>query len=289
MADSLNQTNQAKQAQKSVMTAAGAQNALELNLGMTPNYDTATTLNKLYNVFPTVTPTVHPVERYFGIGISGDMPTGKDNLMDPVEVSSTNLNLYGQIPFRLVPVEQDLTEAERDPYRIRVIRTIKGQQYVAYYLKKFVLLDNQVKFTKYDPATQSDQPYVLDPSQLQPKPPASTTDGEVTNLTQEITVSVDATMTILGSEIYEVINILYGGDPRYAFISEIGLYTGTDVSQQATDNTGKTFTYTEAIFARLSQQRTFMRQSFLNASGLWSPTVKFTSANMCVDQTDSGS
>lgn len=284
-----NNVNTVKEATRSIITLAGIQNSLELNLNMTPTYNTATTINSLYNVFNTVTPTVHPTESYFGIGIGGDTPSGESNLMNPVELSATNLGLYTQIPFRAVPIEQDLTGAERNTYRIRAITTINGQQYVCYYLKKISLSDAAVQFSKYDPNTQADQPYTIDPSQLRPKPPATPVDGSTTNLTEEITASVNGTLPILGSEVIEVINALYGGDLRYARISELGIYTGTDMQQKATDATGTQFSYTEAIFARLSQHHTFIGKPFISTDSVYNPTFKFTSANMCVAQNSVGS
>lgn len=280
--------NTVKGSSRSVITLAGIQNSLELNLGMKPFYDTATTLNTLYNVYGTVTPNVQPTEQYFGIGIGGDTPTGVSNILNPVELSATNLNLYKQIPFRMVPVEQDLTGAERNTYRIRSIETYNGQEYACYYLKKIVLSDASVQFSKYDPNTQADQPYTIDSSQLRPTPPATPVDGAITNVTEEITASVNATLPILGSEVLEVINAKYGGDTRYARISEIGIYTGTDMQQSATNAAGVQFPYTEAIFARLSQHHVFLGKPFNSTDSVYTPIFKFTSANMCVAQNTVG-
>lgn len=279
-------TNTVKQAVRSVITLAGIQNALENNLGITPKYDVATTINSLYNVFPTITPTQRATEQYFGIGIGGDYPDGATNFRNPQELSATNLGLYNQVPFRIRPVEDDLTSAERDQYRIRAIKNINGQLYACYYLKKFILSDTQVQFSKFDPSRQADQPYTIDPSQLNPKPPATPVDGAVTNVTEEITASVNGTLPITGAEVFEMVNVLFNGDPRAAVISEIGIYTGVDMQQQATAADGSSFSYTEAIYARLSQAHTFIGKSFFSPESYWTPSFKFTSANMCVSQND---
>lgn len=277
--------NTVKQSIRSTVTLLGSKNALENNLGVTPKYDTSTTINSLYNVFPTLTPSTGRVtEQYFGIGIGGDYSSGVDNLLNAQELSSTNMNLYKQIPFRAVPLENDLTGAEQAQYRIRSVQSINGQQFALYYLKKIVLSDAQVQFAKYDPNTGSDQPYTLDPSQLSPKPPATPVDGTTTNITEEITVSIDGTMPILGSEIIEVVNALYGGDMRYAMISEIGIYSGVDQQLTTTDIKGNNFTYTEAVFAQLAQAHTFIRKSFVSADSTYSPSFKFTAGNMCIAQ-----
>lgn len=45
--------------------------------------------------------------------------------------------LYKPIPFRLVPLNNDLSATEQDNYRLRRIEQINGNDYVAYYGKKF--------------------------------------------------------------------------------------------------------------------------------------------------------
>lgn len=278
--------NTAKAAKRVIMTLPGIANSLELDYGLKPTYNTATTINNILNVFPTVIPTIHPITAYYGIGIGGDTPSGTSNIMNPVEVSSTNLNLYKPIPFRMVPIEQDLASGERANYRMRTIEEINGQQYISYYLKKILISDAQVQYSKYDPSTKADQPYTIDPSQLRPTPPATPVDGSTTNITEEITAYVNGTLPILGSEIVEVINAKYGGDMRLGRISELGIFTGTDMQQQATDSTGASFSYTEAIFAQLAQHHTFLGRPFEDDTSVWEPTIKFTSGNMSISEND---
>lgn len=280
--------NTVKESTRSVITLLGSKIALENNLGITPNYDTSTTINSLYNVFPTMTPSQgnRPTEQYFGVGIGGDYYSGTSNLMNPQELSATNMNLYKHIPLRAVPIEQDLTGSDRDQYRMRSVETRNGRQYVCYYLKKIVFANSQVQYGKYDPILGSDQPYSIDPSNLNPKPPATPVDGATTNLTEEITASISANLPILGSEIIEVINVLYGGDMRYARISELGIYTGVDQLVDSTDSKGNKISYTEAIYAQLAQAHTFLGKPFISPNSIYNPSVKLTSGNMCVAQND---
>jgi hypothetical protein len=253
---------------RSVKTILGSTNDLELELGLTPLYDLNSTLNKKYSV-AVQAPSTHPQVKYFGIGIGGVQNVSGTNLSQPQEVSELNMDLYTPLPFRVVPAAQDLDPTTRALYRMRVPKVISGANYICYYLKVLNLAAPSASYTQRDPTTGVETPYTLDYSNLSPTPPPTPVNGQVSSSSMEINVSAASTLPLSGTEVIEAVSALYGGDLRYAKISEIGIYTGTDASVAATDSNGQAFNYTEALMAQLHIQST------LNGVDMSSPTASF--------------
>lgn len=246
-------------------TILGIERELTAFAGITPVYDTSSTLNAKYNLFKSSLPTSLPAVAYFGIGIGGCYNVSNSNLVQPYPVLQTNMDLYQPIPFRCVPQEQDLTAAERALYRMRVLQTINGSSYWCYYLKPIVFNQTALSVTTTDPTTGLETPYVLNYANLNPTPPVVSSSGTTASQT-EINVSIASTLTVLGSEVTEAINVLYSGDMRYARISEFGMYSGQDQSVSASDGNGNTITYSEAILAQLNTQMTTSGDDFSNSA-----------------------
>jgi hypothetical protein len=245
-------------------TILGIQRELYAYSGLVQPYDTATTLNAKYSVAQTVTPTSPPKVLYFGIGIGGSFNVDSSNLSQPHGVRDTNMDLYTPIPFRCVPIAQDLTTTERALYRMRVRKTISGSDYYCYYLKVATYNESTVQLTSTDPVTALQSPYVIDYTNLNPTPPAVNTSGLETSAATEVNASVTTTLPLTGMEVTEVINVLYAGDLRRASISEIGLYSGQDQVISATDANGNAFSYLEAIFAQLNMHYTALGDNWSN-------------------------
>ena len=220
--------------------------------GLTPVYDTSATLNAKYGVAQTLTPTSLPPIAYFGIGIGGCFNVSSGNLSQPFPVLATNMDLYIPIPFRCVPVDQDLSSTERSLYRMRVRKTINGSDYYLYYLKTITFNQSTVQLTETDPVTALQSPYVLDYSNLNPVQPTMSSTGTMTSSAAEVKASVTSTLQITGAEVTESINVLYNGDLRYARVSEIGLYSGQDRSITGTDVNGNPISYVESVLAQLN-------------------------------------
>lgn len=242
----------------------GITRELEAYSGITPSYDIQSTLNAKYNNFASLLPTALPTVSYFGIGIGGSYNVSNLNLQEPYPVLQTNMDLYQPIPFRCVPVLQDLTAAERAAYRMRVRRTINGSDYFCYYLKVVTFDQTAVSITETNPTTGVLSPYVLDYSNLNPTPPAVSSTGTVTTPSTEINVSITSTLPVTGAEVTESINVLYNGDLRYATISEIGLYSGQDQTVTGLDGSGSNISYLEAVLAQLNIQYTWNGDDFSN-------------------------
>lgn len=247
-------------------TILGIIRELEAYSGVTPIYDTASTLNAKYGVFNSLVPTSLPTVSYFGIGIGGCYNVSTGNLSQPYPVLKTNMDLYTPIPFRCVPVLQDLTSAEQALYRIRVRKTISGADYFCYYLKTITFNQSTVQVTQTDPVTSLQTPYVLDYANLNPIPPVVSTTGTTTSDSTEVNVSVTSSLPLTGAEVTEVINVLYSGDMRYARISELGLYSGQDRVVSGSDGSGNPINYTEAVLAQLNLQNTFNGDDWSNPS-----------------------
>jgi hypothetical protein len=244
-------------------------NDLELTLGATPLYNTNSTLNAKYGVLPSQVPTVHPIIQYFGVGIGGTFNVDGTNLSQPNEVSALNMDLYTPIPIRCVPIEQDLSSSEQALYRMRVVKTIGGQQYACYYLKLLTKENSQVQYTQLNPTTLVETTYVLNYTNLNPTPPTTSTNGTSSAISSEVDALLQVNFPLLGSEINEAVSVIYGGDLRYARITEIGVYSGTDYAYTTTDYLNNPFTYTESIMTQLSLQYTF------NGVDMASPTTAF--------------
>jgi hypothetical protein len=245
-------------------TVLGTIRELYAYSGLPPVYDTSATLNAKYSVAQTLTPTALPSIGYFGIGIGGCFNVDTGMLSQPYPVLGTNMDLYTPIPFRCVPVEQDLTTLERAQYRLRVQKTIGSAAYYLYYLKVITYNQTTVQLTETDPVTASQSPYVLDYTNLNPTHPSVGTGGTITSVATEVNASVTSTLLLTGAEVTEVVNVLYGGDLRYAKISEIGLYSGQDQTIAGTTSTGAVLNYTEAVLAQLNMAYNWLGDDYSN-------------------------
>lgn len=261
----------------------GVVNELELMTGATPLYDTNSTLNAKYKVAQSMVPGSgqHPTLRYFGIGRRGTVNVSDDGTT-PRMVMGDNLDIYGPIPFRCVPIEQDLDTDTQKQYRIRTLIQVGSDTYVCYYLKLMQYTNTSVVMERVNPSSQVLESYTLDYGKLTPTPPTTTIDGSTTAIGSEIDIGISATLPVTGAELLEGINVLYGGDLDKARITEIGLYTGTDAVVQGTAAGQTTINYTESIMTQLAVHRTFNGNDMSTAAAVWNPTMSFGSGNIVI-------
>lgn len=245
-------------------TILGIQRELTAYAGITPVYDIQSTLNAKYGVFPSLVPTSPPTVIYFGIGIGGCYNVSNLNLSQPYPVLQTNMDLYQPIPFRCVPVEQDLSSVEKALYRMRIRKTINGADYFCYYLKMITFDQTAISVTETNPTTGLLSPYTLDYANLSPTPPVVSSTGTTSTSSTEINVSIASTLPLTGAEVTESINVLYNGDLRYAKISELGLYSGQDQAVTGLDYSGNNISYTEAVLAQLNVGYTWNGDDYSN-------------------------
>ncbi len=248
-----------KAASHTTKTIYGIKNEMHSCINVPYEADTEMTLNFKYKVGLDTPLTSIPTLRYFGIGIKGCYNVDDGNLSSPYIPKETNADLFEPIPFRCVPVEQDLSSTERSMYRMRVRKTVGLQDYWLYYLKKMEITSGvNITMVNPDPNIKTELPYDMNTANLSPIPVKPDTSGIITGSVSEINVSVKALMTVTGQEVAEAIGVLYSGDLRYAKVSEFGLYTGEDREIIGYTHLNQQFSYTESIHAQLAAHHTNM-------------------------------
>lgn len=238
-----------------------------------------TTLNFKYNNNATLVPQDSIKIAYFGIGMRGYKNLNDENLSAPYVPSAKNMDLYQPLPFRVVPVGDDLTPAEKSKYRMRVLKVVDGAQYWCYYLKKISFIDNRVNIIQTNLATSVETILSeLDQNDLNPIPLNTTAEGTITS-TDKLSVALTATVQITGTEVIEAINVLYGGNLLKASVSEIGIYMGEDQMVTMNDGVGGVFNGTEAIFTSLAYHYTSLPVSFSTPSRIENIALRINSSS----------
>lgn len=248
---------------------------LMARLPIDSDFDLTATLNYKYNMFPTLIPA-DPRIRYFGIGIGGRYIVTDDALTSAYKPYNKEMDLYRGIPFRVVPISEDLTAAERAQYRLRVRQTFHGIEYYCYYLK-LVEFNEELKLISVDPNTQEENLYTLDNTNLNPVGIKPNTSGATIANAEDIRAIVKARIVITGEEVTEAINVIYGGDLRYAVISELALYSGEDRTLTGATAAGTTFEYSEAIGTTMEIKNTWNGEDMSQVAARCEKTVVFTS------------
>jgi len=244
--------------------------------GLTPvsaSFDYDTTLNYKYSLFNNIPPEDSTTLKYFGIGVNGCRYVDEHNTLIPYVPEITDMDLYTPLPFRCVPITNDLTPVERANYRMRVLQNIKGVDYFCYYLKLIDITTPDVIFTETDLETGDETILTLDNANLNPSPNELVVVG-VLDVSKEGSAYVEGTITITGAEVLEAINIMYDGDITKANISEIGLYSGED--KEVTSD----ITYNESMYTQLAVHKCFNNIDFSSASTIQTSNIRLlASAN----------
>ena len=229
---------------------------LEKPFSLLPN----STLNQKFNVFPDDVPSSnsYPKLGYIGIGNKGaSYETTPDGyvLTTPIPHLARHASLYNFMPFLIREANNDISNAERVNYRMRVPLVKSGVNYVAYYLKLLPLSTSTpiVEIRNVNNGNITSSPFIPELSDLSPTPPVINT-GTLNNPNGDYLVSsAIINFNLTQNDIDEIINavtILYG-DPRYSIINEIAICTGVDSVKSANIN-GINVPYTEVIAAQTS-------------------------------------
>ena len=262
-----------------VKTLTMALNEIQGVANVDPRYLMNTTLNYKYNMQPAELPAEPPKIAYFGIGTRGFKNLDDGNLAAPFIPSASNLDLYEPLPFRVVPIDSDLTPADRAKYRMRILKTIGGESYWCYYLKKLAIIDNRVKIIQTNVTTgEEEELEVLDSNFLTPTPGDTSAEG-TSVATTKVSVALTANLQITGEEVLEAVNVIYNGNMLRAVVSEIGIYTGRDQTVAASDGIGGTFNTTEAIYTQLGYHYTSLGTPFGNPSRVENVLMRINSAS----------
>jgi PHIKZ139 len=107
-----------------------------------------TTLNEKFNIKPTEhTPQgtiqipIFPRPKLFVLGVGGTPYIDNVNSYKYSQHSVLDAALFKHIPFVIRPINDDLTDTQREKYRLRKTILVKGDEYYAYYAKVCDLID----------------------------------------------------------------------------------------------------------------------------------------------------
>lgn len=261
-------------------TIIGMTIALEQRFGCQPKNDLNTTLNTKFGVFPTRVPTNEKLVKYFCWGVGGRQ-NDTTSLSSAKFVLGTNMSPYAIRPFRAVLFEEDLTGEEREKYAMRVVTMINDVYYCLYYLKKIEFSQSEVQYTRTDPVSGITTTYELDYDNLSPTAPTEDDDnGIITDVADQISVVLPASITITGQEVLESVGVIDGGDMRYSIVSELGFVSAATELVAAADINGSPFNYEEAIMAQLTDHYCWVGQPFISTSDSWTRSMSFSMKNV---------
>lgn len=232
-----------------------------------------TTLNEKFDIFPDLRPDNNavPRARYFCIGMGGHRAlTGTDGKMylSPIQHRPEDAALFDHLPFLVREPENDLSITERAKYALRKVISVRGQNYVAYYLKRFDLTEANpgMKINTVVDETVSSIPFVPTSANLNPQPPEISNTGVVTSTGQYLSASAMVKLNFTAQDVAELVNVaqvLYDNE-LYAVISEIGVVAGEDKTVTVA-TPGGNMNYKEVVSATIvAHMTTYYSVGFLN-------------------------
>jgi hypothetical protein len=242
-------------------TIYGAAIQTSLLLGLLFTFPEYTTLNQHLTILKDNLPAVNekPNLGYYVWGNRGHAnTTGADGipLNDVVQHRATDAGLFGQLPFVLREVNQDLTQLERSKYVLRRQEERNGVAYWAYYGRR---LDKSnmtvgIYLTQVQNGVGTTVPFTPTQANLTPSPQQMA--NSATNLINADYVAARARMTLAMTEtdVAEMLNVakVIYDDERYAIVSELGLCTGVDRQVNAPSFGGGTFQFLEAVGVQIA-------------------------------------
>lgn len=218
------------------------------------------TLNQKFNIYPNEVPNIneYPVIGYVGIGNKGasyELGTDGYILTTPIPHLARHASLYNFIPFLVRPINDDISATERARYRMRVIMTIGGEQYIAYYLRALTLTDitPSVELRNVNDGIITTSAFNASLSDLSPVH-VDLSNTDINDANGDYLVSTAKVLFTLNqqdiNEILNACNLIYG-DPRYAVINELAVCSGVDKVLQGSIG-GTTVNYTETIATQIA-------------------------------------
>lgn len=168
---------------------------------------------------------------YVIIGNGGHMTNISGNNIPYMSANiheATDAAPFSMLPFVCKPVDNDLSDEERENYRLRKVLEIDGELYVAYYAKKLDFSNSDVSMVKSitTNGVTTYNPFIPTINNLRPTP---VTPG-VENEGAKVYASATANFVFKEKDIaylMEACTNLYGS-ANEAVISEIGLCSGMD-------------------------------------------------------------
>jgi hypothetical protein len=221
----------------------GRMSLLENAFGITPNINQHLTLNTIMGIphAQTNNVIVNKVERKADYFMAGD---GASSVAVPGKVYSPKnyeTKLYHALPFRLVPIASDINANEKQLYRMRKIEVINGNEYIAYYAKKY---DPGVLYLEYN-----DTDYLPTESDTVP---VDENDAGHPLLGGSILCYIQFTLAIEANELKEYFQVV-NGSIDMASMSEAGIVLSADLPNSLNDNDEKELAGAE-LFSKVSSK-----------------------------------
>lgn len=193
----------------------------------------ATAAKETYQPYDSELDTKKYATNFLVIGNLGHRSTIVGNIAVnvPVPHASTDSGLYSWIPFlakEVHPTNNDISIAERENYRLRVIMQIDGKLYAVYYAKRMdtSATSSDLLLTTVDGNNESTALFSPSIANLRPtQPPVGTTSSGSYLTTGSVT-----TVPFTADEVAEIIAActLIFGNPALATITEMGIVQGVD-------------------------------------------------------------
>jgi hypothetical protein len=200
-------------------TLGGRISLIENAFGLDPNINQHLTLNQIMGIPHSQANNVivNKMGRKAEYFMAGD---GASSVAVPGKVYSAKnyeTKLYNAIPFRIVPASTDISENEKQIYRLRKIETIQGIDYIAYYAKHF---EPGVLYLEYNEAE-----YLPIESHTVP---VDENDSDHLLRGGSVLCYIQFTLSIEPNELKEYFNLI-NGSIDLASMSEAGIVLGADL------------------------------------------------------------
>jgi len=179
---------------------------------------------------------------YFCIGNKGENPNTPYVILD---IHDWEMMLYGMVPFRFVPVENDLTAEERSQYRLRKRVELDGVFYYAYYAKYFNPgpVHSLKSDADYSPLIEDSLPYIGDGLGHSMKGHNSQ-------------VFIEFELEVAVNEFKEYYRATHNNSLSAARLTELGLISGYDAPNSL--DAGRMELADSTLFAKLVHDPVFM-------------------------------
>lgn len=236
----------------------GAKLLIHLLLGHNPEINAKATMNERLDILGNARPVVGEAVKLqiLTVGNRGHrVIAGQDGiaLTSIVDHTANHAAEYHPMPFCIRSVNEDLPLNKRNKYALRKEETIGGENYYSYYGLRMNIDPDDVnvvmkKITREDGQT-IETPFVPTTADLFPEPIELPSVGAVTTTDVRLAASAIIHVVLNEEDIQEYVNaakIMYGGDERYAIMSEFGLCTAAD-RQVTVPSTAGSINFIEAI------------------------------------------
>lgn len=194
-----------------------------------------------------------------------------------VQHRATDAALYGQLPFVLRELNNDLTAPQRAQYALRRQESHNDTMYWAYYMRRldltgltpnmyYIQVSNDGNNNPVEEATA----FTPSMANLSPTPPAISNTG--TNVISADYVASRSHMAInlTESDVAEMLNVakVIYGDESYAIVSELGLCTAASKVINAASYGGGSFQFNEAVGVQIAAHVATFNSLVFNNTGL---------------------